>query len=163
MKPQHLEDISGYVDAAGHYHTHNDKTTDSWNAEAPRILHTAQARRLFAEAIRAGILREVWATDEHGQAAYLGLDRAGTITRAQLAYWCKKASTYLGIDRGLTTNWKPFEEVLAFGQGLKLTLHDIYYNQKIADGIRQEYTRPIDEFFATLDTSTNEQAPTNEQ
>lgn len=156
MKPQKLEDISGYVDASGHYHTHNDKTTDSWNAEAPRILHTAQARRLFGAALQAGILREVWATDEHGRpAAYVGLDRADTITRAQLAYWCKRASTYLGLDRGNTTNWKPFEAL--FGPGLKNTLHDIGYTAQAPDGARQEYTRPIDEFFATLDTPTNEQ------
>lgn len=159
MKPQQLEDIGPFVDASGHLHT--DKG-DSWNAEAPRILHTAQARQLFGAAIRAGILREVWATDEHGQpAAYVGLDRADTITRAQLAYWCKLASTYLGIDRGATTNWKPFEAL--FGQGLKGTLHDIGYTVQAPDGARQEYTRPIEDFFATLDTSTNEQAPTNEQ
>lgn len=138
MKPQHLE-----------------HTGSSWEAETPAILHTAQARELFGAAISAGILREVWASDGNGLIAYVGLDRGPGMTRAQLAYWCKLASSYLGIDRGGTTNWKPFETL--FGKGLKGTLHDIGYTAQAADGARQEYTRPIDKFFATLNTSTNEQ------
>lgn len=151
MKPQKLEDIGAFVDASGHLHT--DKG-DSWNAEAPRILHTAQARQLFGAALRAGILREMWATDEEGLTAFVGLAQGEGLNRAQLAYWCKLASTYLGIDRGATTNWKPFEAL--FGKGLKGTLHDIGYTAQAPDGARLEYTRPIDQFFATLDTSTNE-------
>jgi len=148
--------------------------TDFFYYNMPATFRTRKALELFTAAERAGLL--CWAAtnqstiDNWHLLEESGLDagpepepdfriqpaQAGPIKiRAQLAYWCKLASSYLGIDRGATTNWKPFE--ILFGKGLKGTLHDIRYTAQDPDDARQEYTRPIDEFFATLNTSTNEQ------
>lgn len=136
--------------------------TDFFYYNTPAAFHTWRALELIEAAERAGLL--AWTTTNAAAVEFLNEAPeitlrpapAGPIkTRAQLAYWCKLASTYLGIDRGATTNWKPFEAM--FGKGLKGTLHDIDYTAQDPESARQEYTRPIDVFFATLNTSTNEQ------
>lgn len=76
-------------------------TGDPWHAEMPRLFWTPEARRLFRAATDAGILVYVWQAGKF-------VPGEG-ITKAQLAYWCKRASTFLGLDRGGTTSWKPFE------------------------------------------------------
>ena len=34
-------------------------------------------------------------------------------TQPHLAYWCIRASTYLGLDKVSSTNWEPFEDLFA--------------------------------------------------
>lgn len=132
-------------------------TGDSWHAEMPRAFWTAKARALFKAAEAAGIVAYCWQAGTYG--------KGEGITKAQLAYWCKKASTYLGIDRGGTTNWRPFEAV--FGNPtsnpagkastpLKATFKNIEYTAQLADKAKKEYLAPIDQFFNTLEAPTDE-------
>lgn len=124
-------------------------TGDLWHAEMPRAFWTAEARQLFRSATDAGIVQYIWEAGTYS--------RGPGITKAQLAYWCKKASTYLGIDRGNTTNWKPFEQVFG-GPGcnpLKATLHNIT-DDLTGSHSTEDYTAAIDNFFRQLEASTNE-------
>lgn len=128
-------------------------TGDSWHAEMPRAFWTAEARALFKAAEAAGIVAYCWQAGTYS--------KGEGITKAQLAYWCIKASTYLGIDRGGTTNWKPFEAVFGNPSGveastpLKACLHNIGYTKQAAGEAWQDYTAPIDLFFENLKASTN--------
>ena len=139
------EDTS-FVDSRGFVHIDNG---DIWHLEMPRLFHTARARRLFKAAEEAGILEYI------GEAGVY--DRGAGIKKVQLAYWCKKASTYLGLDMGSAThgeekdaprtNWKPFEEAFnPCGAPLRSTLHAIAYAEH-----PEKYTKPIDDFFAELE------------
>jgi len=137
--------------------------TDFFYYNMPAAFRTGKALELFTAAERAGLL--CWTITNQAEMDFdagaepnfeLRPAPTGPIkTRAQLAYWCKRACLYLGIERGGTTNWKPFEAL--FGAGLKRTLHDLYTNGLVGDGIRLELVKPINDFFATLNTSTNEQ------
>ena len=142
--------------------------TDFFYYNTPDAFHTRRAFELISAAEAAGFLSWICtnqaAVDFADAEPDFSLRRApaGPLkTRAQLAYWCKKACSYLGLNRGSTTWWEPFEDL--FGKGLKGTLHDMYYNQVVADGIRQEYATPVDAFFETLNTSTGEDTPTNDK
>lgn len=80
--------------------------------------------------------------------------------KARLAYWCVRASTYLGLDKGRMqkndkprTHWKPFEKAFGVsGTPLRLCLHLIDESPAPED-----YTALIDQFFAALEASDNEQ------
>ena len=142
-------------------------TGDPWHAEMPRIFWTPEARRLFSAATAAGILKYEFVT---------GKFRPGNgITKAQLAYWCKRASTFLGLDRGGTTSWKPFEDYFNYpefcwknraGQPietiaptpLKASLWCLKdqpaYSVKRetnSEGYRLDQVAQIDDFFSELD------------
>lgn len=137
-------------------------TGDRWHSYMPREFWTAEARKLFKASKDAGL---IWLDDNDRWQPCEG------ITKAQLAYWCKKASSYLGIDRGSLTNRKAFEKVfgrparidpltgerLKASNPLKANSHDIY-NQVLSDKNSVErYEAPIDELFAALEASDNEQ------
>lgn len=157
-KPQQIEYEGPVEIAPGRWAA---DTGDRWHAEMPRAFWTAEARHLFKAAEAAGIVAYCWEAS-----AYF---KGEGITKAQLAYWCIKASTYLGIDRGGTTNWRPFEAVFGRPAGvdfltgekvpastpLKACLHNIDYTTQAAGEARQDYTAPIDLFFENLKTSTN--------
>jgi hypothetical protein len=134
-------------------------TAEIWRRFAPPSLSTDKARRLFEKAIRAGLIYY----DEEFEIVL----PADGITKAQLAYWCKKASTYLGLDKGRMqqtdkrrTGWAPFEALFGYGprRPLRSTLHNIEESTAPED-----YTGEIDAFFEALDaepapctnTSTN--------
>ena len=144
-------------------------TGDIWHYYMPREFWTPEARRLFDAAEEFGII--VWPKDPRGEYAAEHYEKGENMTKAQLAYWCKRASTWLGLDRGSTTNWRPFEK--AFGDPawtdpltgekhkgsnpLKAALHDIDYTTQAQDAARTEYTQPIDIFFEILDNNKNTQ------
>jgi len=101
MKKSNKTEFEGaFIDARGRKHL---DTGDLWHAYMPREFWNARARHLFKSAVAAGLI--VWVDEANTFAA------GERLTKAQLAYWCKRASTYLGLDRGSTTNWKPFERV----------------------------------------------------
>ena len=136
MKPQILEALK--MDE-------NGVLLDPWQRVAPRIFHTAEARHLFAEAEKAGIILYYPELEIYGCGP--------GITKGQLAYWCKKASAYLGIDRGGNTNWKPFAVVFHYpGKPLRNDLHSVgFYSQDPFKQPREDLTDPIDKFFKALD------------
>ena len=152
MKPLKLEpEDTSLVDSSGFVHIDNG---DRWHIEMPRLFHTARARRLFKAAEEAGILEYI------GEAGVY--DRAKGISKAQLAYWCKKASTYLGLDKGSArleaeidaprTNWEPFEDALnPCGAPLRSTLHNIAFVATNPSGSRERMIKPIDDFFRELE------------
>lgn len=109
-----------------------------WDWIAPEILCTEQARELFERACRYGILREL--RDEKGFLE--GYTAGAGITKGQLAYFVFQASSWLGVDRGSLTNWKPFETLCNAGNKtpLRAYLHNIDYG-------KVDYTKPIDDFF----------------
>lgn len=133
-------------------------TGDTWHSYMPREFWTPEARRLFKAAEEAGII--VWCPETD---RYL---KGENLTKGQLAYWCKKASSYLGLDRGLETCWAPFERVFGTLPGrdlisgepikgsnpLRFTLH----NLKESAGEDGAYRASIDDFFETLNNIKNE-------
>lgn len=119
-------------------------TGDIWHRDMPQQLWIAEARALFQAAKEAGLIQphpytEGWTTGEG-------------MTKPQLAYWCKKASTYLHLDYGEMqktgkgrTNWKVFDQAFICHKPLKGCLHDI------AEATNPEqYTAVIDQFFSGL-------------
>lgn len=143
MKTQKIEKEQPFVDDRGYLHT---DTGDPWHAYAPRIFWTEKARHLFRAALDAGILEP-----SEGD---LYLQRAEGITKAQLAYWCKRASTYLGLDKGRMqesnqprTCWPPFDQFFGTTPSapLRAALHNI--EESTAP---EEYTAEIDAFFESL-------------
>lgn len=144
-----------------------------WQNFMPREFWTPEARMLFWKAIEAGFI---------GWYPELDILEAGRgITKGQLAYWCKRASTYLGLDRGKTTSWKPFE-VYFNGPGavwcdrsgkaiktdkptpLKASLwclkhqpeYDDSKRETNAEGYRLDQVADIDAFFDALEAKTND-------
>ncbi len=152
MKPLKLEpEDTSFVDSHGFVHIDNG---DRWHIEMPRLFHSARARRLFKAAEDAGLLVYISEAGVYG--------KGEGITKAQLAYWCKKASTYLGLDKGSArrggkmdaprTNWKPFEDALnPCGPPLRSTLHNIDFVATDPSGSREKYLEPIDDFFKKLE------------
>jgi len=146
MKPLHIEYEGPVEIAPGKFAS---DTGDTWHAIMPKLLWTPEARRLFSRAAEAGLIVYI---DE--ATCYC---KGEGITKAQLAYWCKRACTYLGLDRGGTTNWKPFEAVFGWRtlEGkqttpLKATLQNINYSAQAPADAWQEYLAPIDNFFNSL-------------
>lgn len=81
------------------------------------------------------------------------------ITRGQIAYWCKKASTYLGLDKRQSTNWALFERVFGHPEGIdpmtgkkRKASHPLRYaNNNIKQAVfKEELMAPIDDFFNNL-------------
>lgn len=104
--------------------------------DLPPAFHTHEAVSLFLEAIKNDII-------EIGEGDHL--TKSPRITKAQLAYWCQQASTYLDLNKGQKeyTNWKEFEKVFGYpgSTPLRKTLHNI---------TSEEYTKAIDDFFMNL-------------
>ena len=82
------------------------------------------------------------------------------ITRGQIAYWCQKASTYLGLDNRQHPNWTVFEKVFGHPEGidpmtgkkrdksrpLRCSLSDLQRYSETVDSLKQ----PINDFFNNL-------------
>lgn len=135
-----------FYDDCGRLHI---DTGDSWHSLMPHELWTAEARQLFQAAEDAGLIM----ANPYGcgTASYWPCEG---ITKAQLAYWCKKASTCLRLDKGTMqmtdngrTNWKVFDKVFTDKDQtpLRLCLHNI-------DEARnpEMLTAVIDQFFYSL-------------
>lgn len=144
MKILITEKEGPFVDAKGYQHT---DTGDTWHAYMPAEFWTQKARRLFRAALEAGILQP-------GEGdAYLA--PAYGLEWALLAWWCKLASTYLGLDRRSTTNWEPFEKALDLKRrSLSRATGplDLQFDKEgnLIDW-RRDYTAPIDAFFDALE------------
>lgn len=121
----------------------------------PPILLLRESILLFKAAIEEGIL------EQEETPAGVKLVPGMGITKGQLAYWCIKACKYLGLERGHTTYWVPFEQVFGHPAGpdpvtgvyrkastpLKAFLHDIDFTIQDPTSGRPEYLQPIDNFF----------------
>lgn len=156
----------------------------------PDIFHTYRAFDLFTIATAAGLFSWnntmeheeclQWITSyNHRSARELEEELAqmphklvpvesGPIkTQAHLAYWCIRASAYLGLDRGRTTSWEPFENLFGLpSRSLSRATGplDLEYNEKgIMIGKREEYTAEIDNFFASLENALNGGQPQPEE
>ncbi len=145
MKPLKIEQEGPFVDERGYLHI---DTGDPWHAEGPRLFWTAEARRLFKAALDGGFLQ----TGEGG--AFYNFRKGEGVTWSMLAYWCQRASSYLGLDRNSTTYWKPFEDLLGLKEKtLSRASGRIWL--KDGKGYRAEkdpkITGPVDAFFDALD------------
>ena len=130
-------------------------TGDTWHLYMPKEFWTPEARGLFKAAEEAGIIAWSAEADKY--------TRGLNTTKAQLAYWCEKASTYLGLDRKGDTSWIPFEKVFGTpgwrdpssgettkgSNPLKAALHNLEEGRLGPEA----YTKPIDDFFNTLNNS----------
>ncbi len=139
----------------------------------PFELHTQAARDLFDAAVDWGLLE--WIETNAGEVLafdaspiYALAPGPGIKNRAQLAYFCVLASTYLRLDRGeLDTFWEPFDKVFSEGRApLKKSLSSIGFAQqeRETDGIRRGKhlkTQPgvqlIEEFFLALKDAANQE------
>ena len=133
------------MDERGYLHI---DTGDPWHAEAPRLFWTAEARRLFKAALDGGFLQ----TGE-GDAFY-NFRKGEGVTWSMLAYWCQRASSYLGLDRNSTTYWKPFEDLLGLKEKTLSRASGRLYLPQFGDGPREKDPRiaePVDAFFDALD------------
>ena len=128
-------------------------------SRSPETFHTLGAWALFMCAQSAALLRWKLDTDNDISIFHLAPNPAGPIkTKAHLAYWCIRASTFLGLDRGpkRTTFWKPFEEL--FGQPRKALSRatgplDLQRdNEGRITQKNEAYTKEIDAFFDNLGT-----------
>lgn len=131
---------------------------------APELLCTPRAWALFEAAERAGLFQWIVTNqaavdfDDAEPNFVLRPAPAGPVrTQTRLAYWCACASTYLGLDRGSTTYWKPFEDLfglrpktLSRATGPLCLGRD---REGWPTGL-EAYTAEIDSFFADLDSST---------
>lgn len=81
------------------------------------------------------------------------------ITRGQIAYWCKKASEHLGLNKGQSTNWPIFEKVFGYPGGIdpltgekRKASHPLRfaYNNLDQSIYANELKKPIDAFFNNL-------------
>ena len=80
-------------------------------------------------------------------------------TQPHLAYWCIRASTYLGLDKVSSTNWEPFEDLFGLPhKTLCRTTGPLDLKRDTQGRIvekREEYTAEIDDFFASLEKALN--------
>lgn len=124
----------------------------------PLDLQGEAARQLFKASVEAGLLQWILANraaaEAFDEAPRFVLQAGPQIgTKARLAYWCKRASSYLKLDRGRMqgtdeprTNWKPFEAAFGVsGAPLRMCLHMI--EESVAP---EDLTQPIDDFFEGL-------------
>lgn len=130
---------------------------DAWREIVPPSLQSKKARLLFEEAVKAGLL--------YYDPDFNFFLPADTITKPQLAYWCKRASTYLGIDNGRMqktnkprTRWAPFDALFGYSdrRPLRATMHNI--EERTAP---EEYTARIDAFFDALEGAPAPSTPTS--
>lgn len=115
----------------------------------PPDLRTEAAEWLFTAAIDAGLL--AWSPSRTSIVKGPALKN-----RAQLAYFCVKASTYLGLDRGATTSWESFDLLFTeLETPLIKSLYSIGYSQteRLAGKLAmkpQPGIRLIEEFFEEM-------------
>ncbi len=101
----------------------------------PSLRENHTAVRLFINAWDAGLIDyhfelDTWITGPE-------------LTRPALAYWCQRASTFLGLDKGFhRTNWKLFDEVFGGSNPLKASLHS-FLDRKT----NPHYREIVDDFF----------------
>lgn len=141
--------------------------TDFFYYHTPEEFHNLRAFRLFEAAERAGLL--CWAVTnqaavDFGEDPEFALlpDPSGPLkTQTHLAYWSAKASFYLGLDRGTTTNWKPFEEL--FGKDSKtfsraagpLDLDRLPDTNEPTSN--SNYATAVNDFFSNLENAQNDE------
>lgn len=112
-----------------------------WYVEfTPAAFWSQEAFNLFEAAREAGII-------DFEQYNYTWT-KGPKMPRAGLAYFCKKASRLLHLNKGSHTNWKPFEVMFNSGYEkkptpLRLILHDLEF--------QDEKKEKIDRFFAGYD------------
>lgn len=145
----------------------------------PGALHTYRAFDLFNIAIAAGLFawQNTLDSEQHlqwleahkplksvlqlAEMPYkLVITESGPIrTQQHLAYWCIRASTYLGLDRGSTTCWEPFEDLFQLPRrSLSRATGPLDLKRDTRGritGKREEYTAEIDAFFDALETALN--------
>ena len=113
----------------------------------PREFWTPEAFTLFNAARKAGIIYFDSATTDR----WLQRERIG---KAGLAYFCKRASKYLRLNKGSHTNWKPLEKMFNStppAAPLRLSLH------LLDESAGQEAVKErIDKFFDTLNDYCDE-------
>ena len=125
----------------------------------PAAFHTQGAWALFMCAQSAALLN--WKVDiENNAFFHLWPTPTGPIkTKAHLAYWCIRASTYLGLDKVSSTNWEPFEDLFGLPhKTLCRTTGPLDLKRDTQGRIvkkREEYTAEIDDFFASLEKALN--------
>ena len=148
----------------------------------PAVFHTYRAYDLFNIAITAGLFewenqlnteqflqwidtRKPSESKQFGEIPHkLVPTESGPIrTQAHLAYWCLRASTYLDLDNGGQTCWKPFEELFELpSRALSRATGqlELKYDEKgnLKDK-REEFTAEIDDFFASLEMALNGEQP----
>lgn len=133
--------------------------SDLFANHTPAAFHTQGAWALFMCAQSAALFS--WKLDIENKISnfHPWPNPAGPIkTKAHLAYWCIRASSFLGLDRGPkhTTFWKPFEELL--GQPRKALSRatgplDLERdNEGRITHKNEAYTKEIDAFFDNLET-----------
>lgn len=145
----------------------------------PGAFHTYRAFDLFIIAIDAGLFTWQNTLDSEQRLQWLEAHKplkstlqlaemphklvyteSGPIrTQQHLAYWCIRASTYLGLDRGSTTCWEPFEELFQQpSRSLSRATGPLDLKRDTRGriiGKREEYTAEIDAFFDALETALN--------
>ena len=138
--------------------------TDFWYYYAPDLFCTWRAFALFQAAERAGLFQ--WITTNQPAVDFdnaepnfvLRPNPAGPVrTQTRLAFWCACASTYLGLDRGSTTNWKPFEDFFGLAAKTLSRATGPLCLDRDREGWPtglETYTTEINAFFAGLDGST---------
>lgn len=142
--------------------------TDFFYYNTPAEIHTWRAYDLFCAAEKEGLFS--WICTNQAAVDFcledpcfsLRPNPAGPIkSLARLAYWCMRASYYLGLDRGKqhSTYWKPFEDL--FGKKRRSLSRATWLLDLSTDerkrpiSLNTEYTAEIDAFFDRLEADLN--------
>lgn len=139
--------------------------TDFFYYSTPAAFHTWRAYTLFQAAERAGLLQ--WAilnqaavdlANEDPDFALRPVPTGPVRTQTRLAFWCACASNYLGLDRGSTTYWRPFEELFGLAPKTLSRATGPLCLDRDREGWPtglEAYTAEIDPFFADLDSEAS--------
>lgn len=146
----------------------------------PGAFHTYRAFDLFTIAVSAGLFEWQRTLDSEQYGQWLEAHKplksplqlaeiphklvpteSGPIKAQQhLAYWCIRASTYLGLDKVSCTCWEPFEDLFQLPRKtLSRVTKPLELKRDTTTGRiiskRKEYTAEIDAFFDALETALN--------
>lgn len=115
-----------------------------WYVEiTPAEFWTRGAFDLFQAAEQAGLIR----FDSDYSFSWTA---GANMSKAALAYFCKRASRQLRLNRGSHTNWQPFEIMFnPQGNPLRLNLHTLDYS---GQEIKKDQ---IDRFFDSYEPRDN--------
>ena len=133
----------------------NTKQKQLFAKHTPEAFHTqgAWALRLCAQ-ISCFI---EWGVKDQG--AWFGLRPSPTgplKTQTHLAFWCACASRFLGLDRGSTTNWRPFELLFGLAPKTLSRATNPLCLDRDTEGWpigRDEYTAATNAFFNSLEST----------
>ncbi len=127
--------------------------------EFPYEFYTPKAVELFKAACKADLLFY----NDMGSDRYEPNREKGLRTKGMVAYFCKRASTYLGLDNSKgkgkkegRTNWAPFEQYFNDRnkeptKALRISLHNLI------NGPREDKEK-IDAFFDKLEAPASDNA-----